>query len=49
MSGHSLRQILYWHEKAECFEVGMGEIRANSEIVDIGDKLDPVLMTKCPN
>ena len=41
MSGHSLIQILYWDEKAECFEVDMREIRANAEIMDIGDEVDP--------
>ena len=48
MSGHSLSQISYWGEKAECFEVDMREIRANEEIVDIGDEVDPVSMKNCP-
>jgi len=48
MSGHSLIQIFYWDEKVECFEVDMREIRANAEIMDIGEEVDPVSMKNCP-
>jgi hypothetical protein len=48
MSGHSLSQISYWDEKAECFEVNMREIRTYAEIVDIGDEVIPDSTKNCP-
>ena len=48
VSGHSLSQISYWEEKAEYFGVDMKEIRANAEIVDTGDEVDPNSIKNCP-
>jgi hypothetical protein len=48
MSGHSLKQSLYWDAKAEWFEVDTREIRANARIMDIGDSVDPDTMKNCP-
>jgi hypothetical protein len=48
MAENSLGKILYWDEKAESLGVHVCKIQANAEFVHVRDKLNPILMTKCP-
>jgi hypothetical protein len=41
-------QDLYWDEKAESLGVHVCKIQANAEFFCVRDKLNPILMTKCP-
>ena len=49
MSENSLGKISYWDKKAESLGVHVCKIQLNAEFFRVrDDKLNPLLMTKCP-
>jgi hypothetical protein len=38
----------YWDKKAESLRVYVSKIQAYTKFIGMGDKLNPVLMMKCP-